>query len=111
MLPGHIRAQTCCQPWCNVIRCHLYSKLVECMQEMYSHYTQQVKETSMSLSDPHKAYLLRKAVHYFNTQLKYRANIDKYPTNKPIIQVGCLPQDLASLNWQSPRFQVLQTDQ
>lgn len=58
---------------------------------MYSHYTQQVKDTSISLADPHKAYLLRKAVHYFNTQLKYRANIDLFPTNKPIIQVspGC----------------------
>lgn len=68
----------------------LLNSCLEHMQEMYSHYTQQVKETSMSLSDPHKAYLLRKAVHYFNTQLKYRANIDKYPTNKPIIQVGHL---------------------
>jgi hypothetical protein len=31
-------------------------------QELYSHYTQQVKDTCASLADPHKAYLLRKAV-------------------------------------------------
>jgi hypothetical protein len=58
------------------------------LQELYSHYSQQVKDTSLSLSDPQKAYLLRKAVHYFNTRLLYRPNIDNYPTNKPIIQVG-----------------------
>uniref|UniRef100_A0A383WCR9 Uncharacterized protein n=1 Tax=Tetradesmus obliquus TaxID=3088 RepID=A0A383WCR9_TETOB len=56
------------------------------LKELYSHYSQQVKDTSLSLSDPHKAYLLRKAVHYFNTRLLYRPNIDNYPTNKPIIQ-------------------------
>jgi hypothetical protein len=57
------------------------------LQELYSHYSQQVKDTLLSLSDPHKAYLLRKAVHYFNTRLLYRQGIDNYPTNKPIIQV------------------------
>jgi hypothetical protein len=57
------------------------------LQELYSHYTQQVKDTSVSLSDPHKAYLLRKAMHFFNTRLKYRPNIDNYPSSKPVIQV------------------------
>lgn len=57
------------------------------VQELYSHYSQQVKDTSLSLADPHKAYLLRKAVHYFNTRLQYKPNIDNYPRNKPIIQV------------------------
>lgn len=52
-----------------------------------------MKDTSLSLSDPHKAYLLRKAVHYFNTRLLYRPNIDNYPTNKPIIQVQRHPLD------------------
>jgi hypothetical protein len=67
-----------------VVTLHL---TVVSLQELYSHYSQQVKDTSLSLSDPHKAYLLRKAVHYFNTRLLYRPNIDNYPTNKPIIQV------------------------
>lgn len=59
---------------------------------MYSHYSQQVKDTSLSLADPHKAYLLRKAMHYFNTRLKFKANIDLFPTNKPIIQVATICQ-------------------
>lgn len=53
-------------------------------QELYSHYTQQVKDTCASLSDPHKAYLLRKAMHYFNTQRQHRQEAH----DKPLIEVG-----------------------
>lgn len=58
-----------------------------CMsQELYSHYTQQVKDTCASLADPHKAYLLRKAMHYFNTQRQHRQEAH----DKPLIEVrGC----------------------
>ena len=52
-------------------------------QELYSHYTQQVKDTCASLSDPHKAYLLRKAMHYFNTQRQHRQEAH----DKPLIEV------------------------
>lgn len=52
-------------------------------QELYSHYTQQVKDTCASLSDPHKAYLLRKAMHYFNTQRQHRVEAQ----DKPLIEV------------------------
>lgn len=38
----------------------------------------------MSLADPHKAYLLRKAMHYFNTQRQYREEAH----GKPLIEVG-----------------------
>lgn len=55
-------------------------------QELYSHYTQQVKDTCASLADPHKAYLLRKAMHYFNTQRQHRQEAH----DKPLIEVrGC----------------------
>jgi hypothetical protein len=37
-------------------------------QELYAHYVQQVKERAYGLSDPHRAILLRKAMHYFNTR-------------------------------------------
>ena len=53
------------------------------LQELYSHYTQQVKDTCASLADPHKAYLLRKAVHYFNTQRQHRQEAQ----DKPLIEV------------------------
>lgn len=58
-------------------------------QELYSHYSQQVKDTSISMSDPHKAYLLRKAMHFFNTCLKYKAAAaaaEDCPISKPFIQ-------------------------
>lgn len=53
------------------------------LQELYSHYTQQVKDTCASLADPHKAYLLRKAMHYFNTQRQHRQEAH----DKPLIEV------------------------
>lgn len=74
--------------WVIDVRClHHHVFMCSLLQELYSHYTQQVKDTSVSLSDPHKAYLLRKAMHFFNTRLKYRPNIDNYPTSKPVMQV------------------------
>jgi hypothetical protein len=42
-----------------------------------------VKDTCASLSDPHKAYLLRKAMHYFNTQRQHRVEAQ----DKPLIEV------------------------
>jgi hypothetical protein len=51
-------------------------------QELYSHYTHQVKDTCASLADPHKAYLLRKAMHYFNTQRQHRQEAH----DKPLIE-------------------------
>jgi hypothetical protein len=42
-----------------------------------------VKDTCASLSDPHKAYLLRKAMHYFNTQRQHRLEAQ----DKPLIEV------------------------
>lgn len=55
------------------------------LQELYSHYTQQVKDTCASLADPHKAYLLRKAMHYFNTQRQHRQEASAH--DKPLIEV------------------------
>lgn len=62
----------------------LLCQLPACTQELYSHYTQQVKDTCASLADPHKAYLLRKAMHYFNTQRQHREEAH----DKPLIEVG-----------------------
>lgn len=61
----------------------LLCQLPTCTQELYSHYTQQVKDTCASLADPHKAYLLRKAMHYFNTQRQHREEAH----DKPLIEV------------------------
>jgi hypothetical protein len=58
------------------------------LQELYSHYTQQVKDTCASLADPHKAYLLRKAMHYFNTQRQHMQEASAH--DKPLIEVGTL---------------------
>ncbi|KAI8472414.1 MAG: hypothetical protein J3K34DRAFT_519751 [Monoraphidium minutum] len=38
------------------------------LKDLYAHYVQQVKERAHPLSDPHRAILLRKAMHYFNTR-------------------------------------------
>lgn len=42
-------------------------------QELYAHYVQQVKEAAHELPEPHRAILLRKAVHYFNTRRAHLA--------------------------------------
>lgn len=55
-------------------------------QELYSHYSQQVKDTSLSLADPHKAYLLRKAMHFFNTQ-RTHAEQQGRAARQPVIEV------------------------
>lgn len=56
-------------------------------QDLYSHYVQQVKEVAYGLSDAHRAYLLRKAMHVFNTRRLHRPDSDKL-SDRPLIQVG-----------------------
>jgi hypothetical protein len=48
---------------------------------------QQVKEVAYDLSDAHRAYLLRKAMHVFNTRRLHRPDSDKL-SDRPLIQVG-----------------------
>lgn len=60
-----------------------------CPQDLYSHYVQQVKEVAYGLSDAHRAYLLRKAMHVFNTRRLHRPDSDKL-SDRPLIQVCCV---------------------
>lgn len=61
------------------------------VQDLYGVYTQQVKEKVYELSDPHKAYLLRKAMHYFNTRRLHKPAVDDVNLmNRPMIQVELL---------------------
>lgn len=89
LLGGTSAMQKCCLCVCWQVDC----LCMHVTQELYSHYTQQVKDTCASLADPHKAYLLRKAVHYFNTQRQHRAESQ----DKPLIEVRANPIPFAPL--------------
>eukprot|EP00877_Chromochloris_zofingiensis_P010644 jgi/Chrzof1/5833/Cz16g17160.t1 len=70
---------------CKVQLTETAGKLI--LKDLYGVYTQQVKEKVYELSDPHKAYLLRKAMHYFNTRRLHKPAVDDVNLmNRPMIQ-------------------------
>jgi hypothetical protein len=65
------------------------------IQELYAHYSQQVRDTSIGLADGHKAYLLRKAVHYFNTHRMHAKSGPGNDSRAPAARRPCIEVWLA----------------
>ncbi|KAF8059651.1 NLRC3 [Scenedesmus sp. PABB004] len=62
-------------------------------QELFAHYSSQLKDTSVGLADPHRAYLLRKAVHAFNTR---HALDPAVAAGKPCLQIQARARSCAA---------------